>query len=243
MTSTFLWALAGTQFIFLMTTLGAALVFFLRSPAPRFQTVLPGFAGGVMAAASVWSLLLPAIEQVSAEGLLPAWLPAAAGLVLGALFLTAADALQGGARGRDRMLYTAITLHNIPEGMAAGLAFALAADGEGLAAALALALGIGIQNFPEGAAVSLPLRSRGMGRGKAFLWGMVSGAVEPVFGMLAVFAASLVHPAMPWLLSFSAGAMLYVTAHELCPEAADRPGSLAFIGGFALMMALDVALT
>ena len=243
MTSTFLWALAGTQFIFLMTTLGASLVFFLRSPAPRFQTVLPGFAGGVMAAASVWSLLLPAIEQVSAEGRLPAWLPAAAGLVLGALFLTAADALQGGARGRDRMLFTAITLHNIPEGMAVGLAFALAADGEGLAAALALALGIGIQNFPEGAAVSLPLRSRGMGRGRAFLWGMGSGAVEPVFGMLAVFAASLIHPAMPWLLSFSAGAMLYVTAHELCPEAADRAGSLAFIGGFALMMALDIALT
>ena len=243
MTSTFLWALAGTQFIFLMTTLGAALVFFLRSSAPRFQTVLPGFAGGVMAAASVWSLLLPAIEQVNAEGRLPAWLPAAAGLLLGALFLTAADALQGGARGRDRMLFTAITLHNIPEGMAVGLAFALAADGEGLAAALALALGIGIQNFPEGAAVSLPLRSRGMGRGKAFLWGMGSGAVVPVFGMLAVFAASLVHPAMPWLLSFSAGAMLYVTAHELCPEAADRAGSLAFIGGFALMMALDVALT
>ena len=191
MTSTFLWALAGTQFIFLMTTLGASLVFFLRSSAPRFQTVLPGFAGGVMAAASVWSLLLPAIEQVSAEGRLPAWLPAAAGLVLGALFLTAADALQGGARGRDRMLFTAITLHNIPEGMAVGLAFALAADGEGL----------------------------------------------------AVFPASLVPPAMPWLLSFSAGAMLYVTAHELCPEAADRAGSLAFIGGFALMMALDLALT
>ncbi len=243
MTSTFLWALAGTQFIFLMTTLGASLVFFLRSSAPRFQTVLPGFAGGVMAAASVWSLLLPAIEQVSAEGRLPAWLPAASGLVLGALFLTAADALQGGARGRDRMLFTAITLHNIPEGMAVGLAFALAADGEGLAAALALALGIGIQNFPEGAAVSLPLRSRGMGRGRAFLWGMGSGLVEPVFGMLAICAASLVHPAMPWLLSFSAGAMLCVTAHELCPEAADRAGSLAFIGGFALMMALDVALT
>ena len=243
MTSTFLWALAGTQFIFLMTTLGASLVFFLRSSAPRFRTVLPGFAGGVMAAASVWSLLLPAIEQINAEGRLPAWLPAAAGLLLGALFLTAADALQGGARGRDRMLFTAITLHNIPEGMAVGLAFALAADGEGLAAALALALGIGIQNFPEGAAVSLPLRSRGMGRTRAFLWGMGSGAVEPVFGMLAVFTASLVHPAMPWLLSFSAGAMLYVTAHELCPEAADRAGSLAFIGGFALMMALDIALT
>ena len=243
MTSTILWAFCGTQFIFLMTTLGASLVFFLRGSAPRFQTVLPGFAGGVMTAASVWSLLLPAIEQTAGEGRLPAWLPAAAGLVLGALFLTAADALQGGAAGRDRMLFTAITLHNIPEGMAVGLAFALAADGEGLAAALALALGIGVQNFPEGAAVSLPLRSAGMERGRAFLYGVASGAVEPAFGMLAVFTASLAHPVMPWLLSFSAGAMLYVTAHELCPEASDRPGALGFIGGFALMMALDVALT
>ena len=243
MTSTILWAFCGTQFIFLMTTLGASLVFFLRTSTPRFQSILPGFAGGVMTAAAVWSLLLPAIEQTAGEGRLPAWLPAAAGLSLGALFLTAADALQGGAAGRDRMLFTAITLHNIPEGMAVGLAFALAADGEGLAAALALALGIGVQNFPEGAAVSLPLRSSGMGRGRAFLYGAASGMVEPVFGMLAVFTASLAHPLMPWLLSFSAGAMLYVTAHELCPEASDRPGALGFIGGFVLMMALDVALT
>ncbi len=243
MSSTILWALAGTQFIFIMTALGASLVFFLPSSALRFQTILPGFAGGVMTAASVWSLLLPAIAQAEAEGRLPAWLPAAAGLVLGALFLTAADVLQGGAQGRGRMLFTAITLHNIPEGMAVGLAFALAADGEGLAAAAALALGIGIQNFPEGAAVSLPMLSQGMGRGRAFLCGVSSGAVEPVFGMLAVFTASLAHPLMPWLLSFSAGAMLYVTAHELCPEAADRSGTLAFIGGFVLMMALDVALS
>ena len=243
MSSTILWALAGTQFIFFMTALGASLVFFLRSSAPRFQTILPGFAGGVMTAASVWSLLLPAIGQAEAEGRLPAWLPAAAGLVLGALFLTAADALQGRARSRGRMLFTAITLHNIPEGMAVGLAFALAADGERLAAAAALALGIGIQNFPEGAAVSLPMRSHGMRRGRAFLCGAASGVVEPVFGMLSFFTASLAHPVMPWLLSFSAGAMLYVTAHELCPEAADRPGTLAFIGGFVLMMALDVALS
>ena len=243
MSSTILWALAGTQFIFFMTALGASLVFFLPSSAPRFQTILPGFAGGVMTAASMWSLLLPALAPAEAEGRLPAWLPAAAGLVLGALFLTAADALQGGAHGRGRMLFTAITLHNIPEGMAVGLAFALAADGEGLAAAAALALGIGIQNFPEGAAVSLPMLSQGMGRGRAFLCGAASGAVEPVFGMLSFFTASLAHPVMPWLLSFSAGAMLYVTAHELCPEAADRSGTLAFIGGFVLMMALDVALS
>lgn len=236
----FLWALVGTQFIFWMTVLGASLVFFFRDENPRFRAALPGFAGGVMTAASVWSLLLPAIEQSAQEGALPAWIPAASGLLLGAGFLMAADALQRGAG--EGLLFTAITLHNIPEGMAVGLAFALAGDGERLAAALTLALGIGVQNFPEGAAVSLPLRMRGMGRGRAFLYGAASGAVEPLFGLLAVFAAALVHPAMPWLLSFSAGAMLYVTAHELCPEARGRIGAVAFILGFALMMSLDVAL-
>ena len=155
--------------------------------------------------------------------------------------LLAAEDLQKGAR-EEGLLFTAITLHNIPEGMAVGLAFALAGEGESLAAALTLALGIGVQNFPEGAAVSLPLRSRGMGRGRAFLWGAASGAVEPVFGLLAVFAASLARPAMPWLLSLSAGAMLYVTARELCPAAEGRAGALGFVGGFALMTALDVAL-
>ena len=242
MTSTFLWALAGTQFIFLMTTLGASLVFFLRSSAPRFQTVLPGFAGGVMAAASVWSLLLPAIEQINAEGQLPAWLPAAAGLVLGTLFLTAADALQGGARGRDRMLFTAITLHNIPEGMAVGLAFALAADGEGLAAALALALGIGIQNFPEGAAISLPMRKAGESRWRSFMGGMLSGIVEPIFGVAVVLAAASAGALMPWLLSFAAGAMLYVVVEELVPQSNTRGGVSGFMAGFLVMMILDVAL-
>ena len=241
MTSVFLWALAGTQFIFWMTALGAATVFFFRGEiGARARGMMLGFAGGVMTAASVWSLLLPAIEQSAAESGLPAWLPAAAGVLLGAGFLTAADALQRGAK--EGMLFTAITLHNIPEGMAVGLAFALAEEGELPAAALTLALGIGVQNFPEGAAVSLPLRQRGMGRGRAFLWGAASGAVEPVFGLLAVFAAALVHSVMPWLLSFSAGAMLYVTAHELCPEARGRIGAIGYIAGFTLMMALDVAL-
>ena len=242
MASTILWAFLGTQFIFFMTALGASLVFFMPAGAPRMQDALPGFAGGVMTAASVWSLLLPAIEQTAGEGKLPAWLPAAAGLLAGAGFILAADAIRKGASEREGMLFTAITLHNIPEGMAVGLAFALAADGEGLAAASALALGIGVQNFPEGAAVSLPLRQDGLSRGRAFLGGLASGAVEPVFGMLAVFAASLARPLMPWLLSFSAGAMLYVTAHELCPEAKGRLGALGFMGGFTLMMVLDVAL-
>ena len=240
MVSSFLWALGGTQFIFFMTALGASLVFFFPGAQLRFQKALLGFAGGVMTAASVWSLLLPAIAQTEAESALPAWLPAALGLILGALFILLADALQRGAAGKERLLFTAITLHNIPEGMAVGLAFALAADGEGLAAALALALGIGVQNFPEGAAVSLPLRQ--LGPGRAFLCGAASGAVEPVFGLLAFGAARWVHPLMPWLLSFSAGAMLYVTACELCPESQGRVGTLGYIGGFALMMTLDVAL-
>ena len=240
MASSFLWAVGGTQFIFWMTTLGASLVFFFRGTELRFQKALLGFAGGVMTAASVWSLLLPAIEQAGAESALPAWLPAALGVLLGALFILLADALQKGAAGKERLLFTAITLHNIPEGMAVGLAFALAATGEGLAAALALALGIGVQNFPEGAAVSLPLRR--LGRGRAFLCGAASGAVEPVFGLLAFGAARWVHPLMPWLLSFSAGAMLYVTACELCPEAKGRVGTMGYIGGFTLMMVLDVAL-
>ncbi len=240
MASSFLWAVGGTQFIFWMTALGASLVFFFRGTELRFQKALLGFAGGVMTAASVWSLLLPALEQAGAESALPAWLPAALGVLLGALFILLADALQKGAAGKERLLFTAITLHNIPEGMAVGLAFALAATGEGLAAALALALGIGVQNFPEGAAVSLPLRR--LGRGRAFLCGAASGAVEPVFGLLAFGAARWVHPLMPWLLSFSAGAMLYVTACELCPEARGRVGTMGYIGGFTLMMVLDVAL-
>ena len=242
MTSVYLWALGGTQFIFLMTTLGAALVFFFTRP-PRLltQRALLGFAGGVMTAASVWSLLLPAIEQTAAAGRFPAWLPAALGLGAGALFLTALDALPRRIRPGS-MLFSAITLHNIPEGMAVGLAFALAADGESLAAAMTLALGIGVQNFPEGAAVSLPLRQQGMSRGRAFLCGAASGAVEPVFGMLAVLISTAVRPLMPWLLAFSAGAMLCVTAKEILPEAAGRGGTVGYIGGFALMMVLDVAL-
>ena len=240
MSSVCLRAFGGKQFIFLMTTLGAALVFFLPAQKPRLRAALPGFAGGVMAAASVWSLLLPAIEQAEREGRGPAWIPAAAGLIAGALFILAADAMQKSQAGG--MLFTAITLHNIPEGMAVGLAFALAGEGEGLAAALALTMGIGVQNFPEGAAVSLPLRERGMGRGRAFLYGAASGAVEPVFGMLAVLTASFARGVMPWLLGFSAGAMLYVTAGELCPAAKGRAGALGFMAGFTLMMVLDVAM-
>ena len=231
-----------------MTTLGAATVFFLaREPRPGFQKALVGFAAGVMTAASIWSLLLPAIEQTEN---LPAWLPAAAGLLAGVLFLAALDGLlrrlrrEGDGIGRQNaLLMTAITLHNIPEGMAVGLAFALSgAAGEGTAAAVTLAIGIGIQNFPEGAAVSLPLRQEGRSRLGSFAGGMLSGAVEPLFGVLVVLAAAGCKTAMPWLLSFAAGAMVYVVVEELIPQAHSRAGTCGFVAGFLVMMVLDVAL-
>ena len=242
------WAALGVGFIFLMTSLGAASVLFCREDAsPKSQTGMMGFAGGVMTAASVWSMLLPAIEQTRAEGVLPCWLPAAAGTAAGAAFLCALDALilrlrRGGSAEKSSMLMTAITLHNIPEGMAVGLAFALSGGSDGLTAAAALALGIGVQNIPEGAAVSLPLRRMGMSRGRAFSMGVLSGAVEPLFGMLAVIAVSGISRIMPWLLGFSAGAMLYVVVCELIPAADDRRGLFWYVAGFLLMMILDVAL-
>ena len=244
------WAALGTGFTFLMTALGAAMVFFLsEEPKPRFQRAVLGFAAGVMTAASVWSLLIPAIEQTEESGVLPGWLPAAAGMLAGVGFLALMDGLlprlrreTEQSRRQSALLMTAITLHNIPEGMAVGLAFALAASGEGFAAAAALALGIGIQNFPEGAAIALPLRQEGRSRSGAFLGGVLSGSVEPVFGVLTVLMAASARPAMPWLLSFSAGAMLYVVVEELIPQAHSRDGTCAFVAGFLVMMVLDVAL-
>ena len=245
-------AALGTLFPFLMTVLGAATVFFFaRAPRDGIQRALLGFAAGVMTAAGVWSLLLPALALSEAEGSLPPLLPAVCGVLLGALFLAGMDIL--GERARrggeedtacrsDRLLISAVTLHNIPEGMAVGLAFVLAPDAEGLAAAAALAFGIGVQNFPEGAAVALPLLEMGRTRTRAFLTGALSGAVEPVFGVAAALAAARVQALMPWLLSFAAGAMLCVAAQELLPRAHSRAGTCGFFGGFLLMMALDVAL-
>ena len=236
------WAALGTLFTFTMTTLGAGLVFLL----PGGKTScggrgLLGFAAGVMTASAVWSLLLPAIDRAEALGL-PGWLPPAGGMLAGAAFLSVLEALLSPFRAEEdgALLMTAITLHNIPEGMAVGLAFALAAEGEGFGAAAALALGVGLQNFPEGAAVSLPLGRRG--RGKAFLQGMASGVVEPVFGIAVVIFAAAAAPMMPWLLSFAAGAMLYVVVEELIPQAHSRAGSCGFVAGFLVMMVLDVAL-
>lgn len=246
------WAALGTGFTFLMTTLGAAAVFFIKDKEnASFHEMTMGFAAGVMTAASVWSLLLPAIEQAEQEARLPAWLPAAAGILLGMVFLAGLDALLPRLRRqkprsadarRNTLLMTAITLHNVPEGMAVGLAFALAAGEESLAAAVTLALGIGIQNMPEGAAISLTMRREQKSRGKAFCAGMLSGIVEPIFGILVVLAAAGCHPLMPWLLSFAAGAMLYVVVEELIPQAGGRAGTGGFLCGFLVMMILDVAL-
>ncbi len=257
-----LWASSGTGFTFFMTALGASMVLLLRRQAsPGLHRLMLGFAAGVMIAASMWSLLIPAIEQARTFGL-PAWLPAAGGSALGIGFLLAMDCLlprftpesfhwhEGrDSRRRAALLVLAVTLHNIPEGMAVAISFALAArtdDPALFTAAAALALGIGVQNFPEGAAISLPLRQEGMSRLKAFLWGTLSGLVEPVFGLLTVLVAGSVQGLMPWLLSFAAGAMLYVVVEELIPEAnlteGGHSGTLGVMAGFLLMMILDVAL-
>ena len=246
------WAAAGTGFTCLMTAMGAALVFLVPGkPRPNLQKCMLGFAAGVMTAASVWSLLIPAIEQAETDGGLPGWAPAGLGLLIGAAFLAVLDgwlAKLQTQRNNDEqwrqnaLLMTAITLHNIPEGMAVGLAFALAARGESFAAAAALALGIGIQNVPEGAAVSLPLLQEGCGKSRAFLGGTLSGVVEPLFGILVVLAVAWAQPLMPWLLSFAAGAMLYVVAEDLIPQGRGTCGTWGFLAGFLIMMTLDVAL-
>lgn len=256
------WAAGGTGFTFLMTSLGAAVVFFFRRAVnASVQRVFLGFASGVMIAASVWSLLIPAIEETESAGGI-GWIPAAGGFALGVAFLMALDGLlphlhpgsketEGVSSSwkRTTLLVLAVTLHNIPEGMAVGLSFALAAqhgDPALYTGAMALAIGIGIQNFPEGAAISLPLRQEGLPSGKAFLYGSLSGIVEPIFGILVVLIAGFIEPLMPWLLSFAAGAMMYVVVEELIPEAHlgehSNVGTLGVMAGFLVMMILDVAL-
>ena len=258
-----IWAAGGTGFTFLMTALGAAVVFFFRNEInPKIQRIFLGFAAGVMIAASVWSLLIPAIEEAEQKGQI-GWIPAAGGFILGILFLMGLDSLlphlhpgsaepEGVATSwkRTTLLVFAVTLHNIPEGMAVGLSFALAAqngsDPAAVTAAAALAIGIGIQNFPEGAAVALPLRQEGMSPTKAFLMGSLSGLVELVFGVLVVLAAGFIQPLMPWMLAFAAGAMMYVVVEELIPEAHlgehSNVGTMGVMAGFIVMMILDVAL-
>ena len=244
------------------TGLGAAMVFFLKKEvSPRLEKALLGFAAGVMIAASVWSLLIPSIDMAQAQGT-AAWLPAVVGFLAGIGFLLLLDSVIphlhfGSDRpegvparlNRTSMLLLAVTLHNIPEGMAVGVAFAGArAAGSGItgAAALALSLGIAIQNFPEGAIISLPLRGQGVGRCRAFGLGLLSGAVEPAAGLLTVLFVSRLTAVLPYLLAFAAGAMLYVVIEELIPESQTGEHSnlatVAAAAGFALMMVLDVAL-
>ena len=252
----------GILIPFVGTTLGAACVFFMRKTLSKLlQRALAGFAAGVMVAASIWSLLIPAIEQSENMGAL-SFFPAVVGFWIGVLFLLALDHLiphlhvgseqSEGPKsklGRTTMMVLAVTLHNIPEGMAVGVMYAglLAGNTKITAAsALALSLGIAIQNFPEGAIISLPLRAEGESKGKAFLGGVLSGVVEPVGAVLTIIAAQLIIPALPYLLSFAAGAMLYVVVEELIPEMSQGEhsniGTVFFAVGFSLMMVLDVAL-
>ena len=252
----------GIMIPFLGTTLGAACVFFMKKNLNQLvQRALTGFAAGVMVAASIWSLIIPAIDQSEHMGKF-AFVPAAVGFLLGIAFLLLLDEViphlhmnTNQAEGpktslpKTTMLLLAVTLHNIPEGMAVGAVYAgwLYGDsGITLAGALALSLGIAIQNFPEGAIISMPLKAEGMGKGKAFLCGSLSGIVEPIAAFLTILAASFVVPALPYLLSFAAGAMIYVVVEELIPEMAEgehsNTGTIMFSLGFVVMMILDVAL-
>ena len=252
----------GILIPFLGTTAGAACVFFMKkSLGDLVQRSLAGFAAGVMVAASIWSLLIPAIEQSAAMGTF-AFFPALLGFWLGVLFLLALDHLiphlhvgSEQAEGpksrlaRTTMMVLAVTLHNIPEGMAVGVMYAgfLAGSTQITAAsALALSIGIAIQNFPEGAIISLPLKGEGMSSNRAFLYGTLSGVVEPVAALLTVLLYRVLAPVLPYLLAFAAGAMMYVVVEELIPETAEGEhsniGTIGFAVGFALMMMLDVAL-
>jgi ZIP family zinc transporter len=256
-------ALLATTFTWLVTASGAALVFLFKDLPRKALDGMLGFTGGVMIAASYWSLLAPSIEMSEAQGMLP-WFPPAVGFAAGALFLFGLDKLvphlhlnfgQDESEGvktqwkRTTLLVLAITLHNIPEGLAVGVAFGAAAaglDGAELGGAMALAIGIGLQNFPEGIAVSMPLRRSGVSRRKAFFYGQLSAVVEPVAGVIGAAAVLVFQPILPYALAFAAGAMIYVVIEEVVPETQrDKhtdTAALGFIGGFLVMMILDVAL-
>ncbi len=256
-------ALMATGFTWFLTALGASLVFFFKTINRKVLDSMLGFAAGVMIAASFWSLLAPAIEMSEAAGNSP-WVAPLIGFLFGGAFLRLADALiphvhrgkpVDEAEGlktnwkRSILLVTAITLHNIPEGLAVGVAFGAVAAGipsATMAGAVALAIGIGLQNFPEGAAVSIPLRREGLSRSKSFWYGQSSGLVEPIAGVIGAASVLIMRPLLPYALSFAAGAMIYVVVEELIPEAQTSGNSdIATIGtmlGFAVMMVLDVAL-
>jgi ZIP family zinc transporter len=257
-------ALAATTFTWLVTAAGASLVFFFKTIDRKVLDVMLGFTGGVMVAASFWSLLNPAIEM--SERLYPSapWMPAAVGFLMGSMFIFLLDKYmphlhinfgEEESEGlktqwkKTTLLILAITLHNIPEGLAVGVLFGAAANGmpeASIAAAIALAFGIGIQNFPEGLAVSVPLRRQGMSRIKSFWYGQLSAIVEPIAGVIGAIAVIHMQPILPFALAFAAGAMIYVVVEEVIPETQrDKYTDLAvmgFIGGFVVMMVLDVAL-
>ena len=258
-----LYVCGGLGFVFIMTCLGSGVVFLFRKGNIKFgQQIFLGFAAGVMIAASIWSLLIPAIEESEAMGI-QGWVPAAGGFILGVLFLLWLDniiphlhpltnIIEGpkSKSKRTALLIAAVTMHNIPEGIAVGLAFALGYQNGGeaihYAPAIALAIGNGIHNFPEGAAISTLLRQEGASSKKSFVLGSISGIVEPIFGLLAIMLAMWIAPFMPWLLSFAAGAMIYVVVEELIPEANlgkhSHVGTLGVMAGFIVMMVLDVAI-
>lgn len=232
---------------FLGTSIGASAVFFIKSKSnPRFHRAMLGFAAGVMTAASVWSLLIPSIEAAGT------WIPAVTGFLAGTAGMMLLDSLVPNFNldagrmpklGESLMLFIAVTLHNIPEGMAVGVAFSGAMSGIlPVSEAMTLAIGISVQNFPEGTIISAPLVTDGMEKRKAFLYGVVSGAVEPIASVITVLLTWLVAPILPYLLSFAAGAMIYVVSQELIPEAKSRIGTVGTTVGFALMMLLDVAM-
>lgn len=252
----------GLLIPFLGTTLGAATVFLMRNKMnPKVEKLLLGFASGVMIAASVWSLLIPSINMATEQNKL-AWMPAAIGFIFGIVFLLILDSLiphlhlnnnkQEGIKAKLKkttMMVFAVTLHNIPEGMAVGVTFAGAIIGNTgitIAGAFALALGIAIQNFPEGAIISMPLKSEGMSKPKAFLYGTLSGIVEPIGAVITILLTNAVVPILPYLLSFAAGAMIYVVVEELIPELQSGEhsniGTIGVAIGFVIMMILDVAL-
>lgn len=254
--------LIGLLIPFAGTTLGAAMVLICKNALrENVQKLLLGFASGVMIAASVWSLLLPSIEKAEELGVIP-WLPATIGFLLGIGFLLLLDCVTPHlhrnakqAEGphvkvkKNTMLFLAVTLHNIPEGMAVGVVFAGLLSGDhviSLSSAFALSIGIAIQNFPEGAIVSMPLRNDGVSRGKAFLYGTMSGIVEPIAAIITILLAGILVPILPYLLAFAAGAMIYVVAEELIPELQEgKHSNIGIIGlafGFVTMMILDVAL-
>ena len=247
---------------FLGTALGAAMVFFMKKEInKKLERLLLGFAAGVMIAASIWSLIIPSMDMAKEQGVV-IWLPAAIGFGLGIFFLLALDHLiphlhfrkdkPEGIKAKlknSTMMVLAVTLHNIPEGMAAGVVFAgvmTQSSGITLAGALALAIGIAIQNFPEGAIISMPLRAEGVSKPKAFLYGMLSGIVEPIGAIITMLITSTVLPVLPYILAFAAGAMIYVVVEELIPEAQEGEhsdiGTIGVAIGFVLMMILDVAL-